>query len=104
MTLKFFFIVRNKIEVVHGAKFRVALENMLARMKTGRSDAGFNRQKDPITKSWDEWVNDSVGAIMFLNGRSAVLQTISWHSTDLSFLPVAFLKVFIVNVNKSSKG
>ena len=67
----------NKIEAIHGTKYRDALENMLARMKTGRSDAGFNVEKDKVTSRWDEWVNNSVGAIMFLNGRSAVLQTLS---------------------------
>jgi len=67
----------NKIEAIHGTKYRQALENMLARMKTGRSDAGFDKNKDPVVQRWDEWINNSVGAIMFLNGRSAVLQTLS---------------------------
>jgi hypothetical protein len=67
----------NKIEAIHGTKYRQALENMLARMKTGRSDGGVSKDKDPIMQKWDEWVNNSVGAIMFLNGRSAVLQTLS---------------------------
>ena len=28
----------------------------------------------------------------------------SWHSTDFSFLPFAFLNTSTVNLNKSSKG
>ena len=47
---------------------------MLTRMKTGR-----NRTygTDSQTAKWIDWVNGSVGTIMFLNARSAVLQTIS---------------------------
>ena len=67
----------NKIEAIHGTKYRIALDNMLARMRTGKRDGGKDFDKDPIVSAWDEWVNNSVGAIMFLNGRSAVLQTLS---------------------------
>ena len=39
---------------------------------------GTNRNKGGrIEQVWNNWVNNSVGAIMFLNSRSAVLQTIS---------------------------
>ena len=70
----------NKIEVIHGRRFREALENMLDRMVTGRFDAGKIEDKDRVTAAWDKWVNQSVGAIMFLNARSAVLQTLStWN-------------------------
>ena len=65
----------NKIEAIYGRDYRDALENMLYRMKTGRNknigttDAQLNR--------WTNWIRNSVGAIMFVNTRSAVLQTIS---------------------------
>ena len=65
----------NKIEAIYGRDYRDALENMIYRMKTGRNktqgttDAQLNR--------WTSWIRNSVGAIMFLNMRSAVLQTIS---------------------------
>ena len=50
------------------------LENMLGRMKTG-SNRGF--KGDTLTGRFTDWINGSVGAIMFFNMRSAVLQTIS---------------------------
>ena len=64
----------NKLEAAYGTKYRKAMENMLTRMKTGR-----NRTygTDTQTAKWIDWMNGSVGAIMFLNARSAVLQTIS---------------------------
>ena len=64
----------NKLEAAYGKSYRVALENMLHRMKTGR-----NRSfgTDTITSRFTDWLTNSVGAIMFFNTRSAVLQTIS---------------------------
>ena len=64
----------NKLEATHGTKYVEALRNILTRMKKGsnKSDTG-NRVVNDIL----DWVNNSVGAIMFLNTRSAVLQTIS---------------------------
>ena len=63
----------NKIEAVYGSRFRNALEDSLYRMENGT-----NRSKDRnYGQSWTNWVNGSVGAIMFFNGRSAVLQTLS---------------------------
>nr|QPI16292.1 MAG: hypothetical protein NIOZUU157_00178 [Virus NIOZ-UU157] len=64
----------NKIEAIYGSKFREALEDMLYRMETGRNrPMGGGR----LVNSYMNWVNNSVGAIMFLNLRSATLQTIS---------------------------
>ena len=64
----------NKLEAAYGKPYRVAMENILARMKTGR-----NRSfgTDTITGRFTDWLTNSVGAIMFFNTRSAVLQTIS---------------------------
>jgi hypothetical protein len=64
----------NKLEAAYGTQYRKAMENILTRMKTGR-----NRTygTDTLTGRVTDWVNGSVGAIMFLNTRSAVLQTIS---------------------------
>ena len=47
---------------------------MLYRMQNG-SNRSFGKSK--IVNSFMNWVNNSVGAIMFLNMRSAILQTIS---------------------------
>jgi hypothetical protein len=64
----------NKIEAIYGGNFREALEDSLYRMRTGRNrPAGGGR----IMNTYMNWVNNSVGAIMFFNMRSAVLQTIS---------------------------
>ena len=63
----------NKIEAVYGTNFREALEDILYRMETGvNRSAGKS-----YGQGWTNWVNGSVGAIMFFNGRSAVLQTLS---------------------------
>ena len=64
----------NKIKVIYGAKFVEALQDVLYRMKTGRNRP---TNKSRLTNEWLNWVNGSVGAIMFFNIRSAVLQTIS---------------------------
>ena len=64
----------NKIEAVYGNDVREALEDMLYAMKTGRSrPQGSNK----IANAFMNWINNSVGAIMFFNARSAVLQLIS---------------------------
>ena len=64
----------NKIEAIHGSGYRDALENILYRMETGT-----NRVigKDKTVNKFVNWINGSVGAIMFLNVRSSSLQTIS---------------------------
>ena len=66
----------NKIEALYGTDFREALEDILTRMETGsnRLEGG---PKNRIANNFMNWVNNSVGAIMFFNARSAVLQTIS---------------------------
>ena len=64
----------NKIEAIYGTDFRDALENILHRMETGT-----NRVvgKDKTVNKFLDWINGSVGAVMFFNIRSAALQTIS---------------------------
>jgi hypothetical protein len=64
----------NKIESIYGSDFRSALEDMLWRMENG-TNRKFGNNK--LVNSFTNWVNNSVGAIMFFNMRSAVLQTIS---------------------------
>mgnify|MGYP001384278127 CR=1 FL=1 len=64
----------NKLEAAYGKNYRVNLEKTLERMKTGMNRKwGGNK----TLQAYLDWVNGSVGAIMFLNTRSAVLQTIS---------------------------
>ena len=64
----------NKLRAAFGDNYVEALQDMLYRMKTGRNrPAGANK----LTNNFMNWVNDSVGTIMFFNTRSALLQTLS---------------------------
>ena len=64
----------NKIEAVYGTRHREAIEDALYSMMNGRNrPGGMNKQMN----QWLNWVNNSTGAIMFFNIRSAVLQTLS---------------------------
>ena len=65
----------NKLEGEFGKSYVVALKNILTRMESGRNKTGGGG--DAETNAWLDWINNSVGTIMFLNVRSAVLQTIS---------------------------
>ena len=64
----------NKMEAAYGGKYRKAMENILKRMKTGRNRTS---SPDALSARFTDWLTGSIGAIMFLNARSAVLQTIS---------------------------
>ncbi|MBC8397105.1 MAG: hypothetical protein H8E16_08400, partial [Flavobacteriales bacterium] len=83
----------NKLEAAFGSGYRDSLENMLGRMKTG-SNRGF--KGDTLTGRFVDWLNGSIGAIMFFNMRSAVLQTISavnfvnWSDNNLLKAAAAF--------------
>ena len=64
----------NKVEAVYGTKHREALEDALYAMKNGTNrSSGSNK----ITNKWNNWVNNSIGTIMFFNRRSALMQTLS---------------------------
>lgn len=83
----------NKIEAVFGSNHREALEDMLYRMRTGSTrNFGSNR----LTNSFTQWLNGSVGATMFFNMRSALLQQLSninfinWHDNN----PIKAAKAF----------
>ena len=64
----------NKMEAAYGKDFRESLEDMLYRIKTGQNRPSGT---DASTKKWMNWLNNSVGAIMFFNTKSAVLQLMS---------------------------
>jgi hypothetical protein len=64
----------NKLEAAYGKGYREALEDILSRMKSGSNRGAMG---DTLTGRFVDWLNGSVGAIMFFNMRSAVLQTIS---------------------------
>ena len=65
----------NRLRAAFGDNYVEALSDVLYRMKTGRRRiTGSNR----LTNQFVNWVNDSVGAIMFFNTRSALLQQLSF--------------------------
>ena len=86
----------NKLEAAFGEGYRGALENILYRMKTGR-----NRSfgKDGLVNRATDWLTNSVGAIMFFNTRSAILQTISsinfinWSDNNILAAGKAFANI-----------
>jgi hypothetical protein len=64
----------NKIEALYGKKHREALEDTLYRMKNGTNrPSGANAQ----VNKWNNWLNNSIGSIMFFNRRSAIMQLLS---------------------------
>ena len=65
----------NKLEAVYGTNYVDALKNIISRMKSG-----INRPSQPgkYERKWLNWVNNSVGTIMFFNRRSAILQMLSF--------------------------
>ena len=83
----------NKIEAVYGNSFRYALDNILYRMENGT-----NRMvgDDKVVNWFTNWINNSVGAIMFFNMRSSLLQTMStvnfinWSDNNLFEASKAF--------------
>ncbi len=64
----------NKVEALFGLKLKDALKGSIQAMKSG-SNRSVNT--DRITNRWMNWINNSIGAIMFFNRRSATLQTLS---------------------------
>ena len=64
----------NKIEAAYGKDFRSALEDILHRISTG-----INRPKGQsgTVNSFMNYLNGSVGTVMFFNVRSAILQQMS---------------------------
>ena len=83
----------NKIEAAYGTSFRDALENILFRMENG-TNRTFGQDK--VTNRFTEWINGSVGAIMFFNTRSVLLQTMStvnfinWSDNNIFKASAAF--------------
>jgi len=67
----------NKIEAIYGSKFKESLVDSLRRMKTGSNRPVFVGSGSRIVNEMMDWLNSSVGAVMFLNMRSGLLQLIS---------------------------
>tara|TARA_B110000305_G_scaffold239051_1_gene305904 strand:- start:60 stop:8507 length:8448 start_codon:yes stop_codon:yes gene_type:complete len=64
----------NKLEAAYGKKYRDAVEDSLRRMKSGSNRlAGGNKLSNDVL----DYINNSTAVTMFINARSALLQTIS---------------------------
>jgi len=65
---------KNKLKAIFGNNWVDALEDGVFRMTNGTNRTmGTNK----ATNAWNNWVNNSTGAIMFFNRRSAILQLLS---------------------------
>jgi hypothetical protein len=64
----------NKAKALYGTDFIKALESSLYRISTGKNRS---YQLDQQGNTILNWMNNSIGTIMFFNTRSALLQTIS---------------------------
>jgi hypothetical protein len=63
-----------KLRAVFGNEYVEALSDVIYRMKEGNNKpSGQGR----LINRFNEWINGSIGATMFFNARSAVLQTLS---------------------------
>jgi len=66
--------IANKIRTAYGNTFMAALESSMFRIHTGRNRSyNLDKQGNIIL----DWMNNAIGNIMFINSRSALLQTIS---------------------------
>jgi len=74
-----------KIKAKYGDAFVSALQDILYRMETGNNRAVSQYKR---VNYFFDWVNGSIGATMFINIRSATLQTLStvnfinWHDNN----------------------
>ena len=64
----------NKVQAIYGLKFRDSLEGFLKTMKSGKLR---DPSKSEQTNNWLDWLNNSTGAIMFVNLKSSILQLVS---------------------------
>ena len=64
----------NKISAIFGVDFLEALSDSIYRMRTGRHRA---MGTSKIVNGFMNWINNSIAVVMFINGRSAILQSIS---------------------------
>ena len=64
----------NKIEAGFGSGMRIALEDIIYRIKTGRNRPSGQNE---IVNKFMNYLNGSVGSVMFFNMRSALLQQMS---------------------------
>ena len=66
-----------KLEAIYGKKWVDALKDSLRRMKTGSNRPVYQGGGARIVNEMLDWLNGSVGAVMFVNVKSGLLQLIS---------------------------
>tara|TARA_R100001369_G_C3325653_1_gene169683 strand:+ start:435 stop:7256 length:6822 start_codon:yes stop_codon:yes gene_type:complete len=90
----------NKIEAVYGIELRESIEDILYRMKNGTNRSS---TQDRLTNAFSTWLNNAVGAIMFVNTRSAFLQLLSMlnYTNTRENNPLAIIKA-VLNVKQFS--
>lgn len=64
----------NKAQAILGGSYKFALTDTLERMKSGKNRKSFQSSWE---RNMNNWINGSVGTIMFFNMRSALLQLVS---------------------------
>lgn len=64
----------NKAQAILGGSYKFALTDTLERMKSGKNRKSFQNSWE---RNMNNWINGSVGTIMFFNMRSALLQLVS---------------------------
>ena len=67
----------NKLEALYGKKWVDALRDSLRRMQSGSNRPVYQGGGARIVNEMLDWLNGSVGAVMFLNVKSGLLQLIS---------------------------
>jgi predicted ABC-type ATPase len=73
----------NKLEAIYGPRYVEALRNSIMRMKQGKNRL-FSGNR--LSNRMLDYINNATGVVMFLNARSAILQTIS----SLNFINWSF--------------
>ena len=98
------------IKQIYGNDYTDALSNILERMETGQNR---KKGKDKEFNSAMNWINQSVGAVMSINLRSAILQQLSivnymnWNFNNPIKMGVAMANVpqsVDVSVNKQKQS
>ena len=86
----------NKLEALYGTKWVEALQDSIRRMKAGSNRPVYQGGGSRVVNELLDWLNGSVGAIMFLNMRSGLLQLtsavnfINWGDNNMYAAAKAF--------------
>ena len=86
----------NKLQALYGTKWVEALKDSLRRMKAGSNRPVYQGGGARVVNELLDWLNGSVGAIMFLNMRSGLLQLtsavnfINWGDNNIAAAAKAF--------------